>query len=336
MPSSIARARRPAPFARPTAEGGTLTKRALAIVATALSLTLAAGLGSMAAATTTAGSHHLTSRQFFHRYGYMPLRGVARLDAAKAYAKQWVAAHPGTGQQVQITNAAAPANPVIGSSWQGVSESDLAPLDPNGAIGPNSYVEIVNSKMGIYNRNGSTIATGNLSAFGSGSLSDPTVLWDVDTQRFYFNVWDTNSAQMVWGFSKSSSPNAVSTSAWCSYKTAFGYAASNLPDYPKLGQTKDFLLIGVNFYPSMSSNQSTSSDLLWLAKPQGSGTITTCPAAPASGKVTGLQNSDGTQAFTPEPAIQVDPSSTGYVLGMSDVECTSNPCNNSGNLLTVF
>jgi hypothetical protein len=87
-------------------------------------------------------------------------------------------------------------------------------------------------------------------------------------------------------------------------------------------------------YPSSSSSQSTSSDLLWISKPQGQGAITTCPAAGTSGKVTGLLNNDGTQAFTPVPAIQTDPSGTGYVLGMSDIECPPN-CG-TGTKLTVF
>jgi hypothetical protein len=93
-------------------------------------------------------------------------------------------------------------------------------------------------------------------------------------------------------------------------------------------------MIGVNFYPTSSSQQSTSSDLLWISKPQGQGTVTTCPAAGTSGKVAGLLNSDGSQAFTPVPAIQTDPSSTGFVTGMSDIECP--PVCGTGTKLTVF
>ena len=66
------------------------------------------------------------------------------------------------------------------------------------------------------------------------------------------------------------------------------YPTSSAPDYPKLGQTKDFLLIGVNFYPSFSSTSSTQSDLLWAAKPQGTGIITTCPASPIHGKISNV------------------------------------------------
>jgi hypothetical protein len=95
-----------------------------------------------------------------------------------------------------------------------------------------------------------------------------------------------------------------------------------------------FLMIGVNFYNSVNSTQSEKSQLLWLKKPQGNGTITTCPAAPGSGLFDNLKNADGTQAFTPMPAIQTDPSSTGYVTAASDIECPPN-CG-IGNILTLF
>ena len=67
-----------------------------------------------------------------------------------------------------------------------------------------------------------------------------------------------------------------------------------------------------------------------------SGALTVCPAPSAftSGKFTDLRNQNGTQAFTPVPAIQTDPSSTGYVSAMSDIECPD-ICG-SGSLITVY
>jgi hypothetical protein len=127
---------------------------------------------------------------------------------------------------------------------------------------------------------------------------------------------------MAYGFSKTSSPTSIPGS-FCNYTRSFGYTASEFPDYPKLGQTKGFLLIGVNHYPTSSSLRSDRSDVLWVDKPQGSAAITTCPAASTfvSGKFVNLRNQDGTQAFTPVPAIQDDPSTTGFVTTSSDIEC---------------
>ncbi|MGE5827010.1 MAG: hypothetical protein ACM30G_01415 [Micromonosporaceae bacterium] len=249
-----------------------------------------------------------------------------------------VAASLVVGAQPASASAAKPSpsllTPVIGTSWQGTSQNNLTPPDGNGAIGPNSYVETVNTRLAIYSRTGTQLANADFSALtGNTSGSDPMALWDPDTQRFYYNIWNTSNARMDWGFSKDSNPTSIPGS-FCNYETAFGYAATSFPDYPKLGQTKDFLLIGVNFYPMISSTQSTSSDLLWISKPQGQAPITTCPAAGTSGKIAGLLNNDGSQAFTPLPAIQTDPSSTGYVLGMSDIECP--PVCGTGTKITVF
>jgi hypothetical protein len=279
------------------------------------------------------GTGSFNAKAYKRTHGYLPLRGVATLEAAKAHAAAIVAAqHPLAGSAPAATGR----TPTIGASWGGVNTSSVSPPDANGAIGPNGYVETVNLKVGIYSRTGVRITQANMSALtGHSGDSDPMVIWDPDTQRFYYNVLNVNNATMDWGFSKDSNPTAIPGS-FCRYTTSFGYASTNIPDYPKLGQTKDFLMIGVNFYQSLSSQQSTSSDLLWIGKPQGQGVITTCPAAGtfASGKIAGLLNSDGSQAFTPTPAIQTDPSSTGYVLGMSDIECP--PTCGTGTVLTVF
>jgi hypothetical protein len=296
--------------------------------------TLVVGLlASVGSAGTAAPNASRAHGGYLARGGYLSARGFSAHLGQSAAAARWVAAHRYTGKD---SEAAGGRFAVVGSSWQGIAQSNLTPPDPNGAIGPNSYVEIVNQKMAIYSRAGTLISSGNLTNFGTGSLSDPMVLWDPHTQRFYFNVWDTNSASMVIGFSKSSNPATVTTTDWCSYKDTFGYPSTSFPDYPKLGQTKDFLLIGVNFYPTSSSLTSTQSDLLWAAKPQGTGTITTCPASPTHGKISNVLNQDGTQAFTLVPAIQTDPSSTGYMVATADIECSSNPCGNTGNFLTLF
>jgi hypothetical protein len=160
------------------------------------------------------------------------------------------------------------------------------------------------------------------------------VLWDPNTQRFYYNVWDISTATMAWGFSKTSNP--LSPAGFCNYTSSFGYTSADVPDYPKLGQSKGFLLIGVNHYAGFSAPSSDRSDLLWINKPQGSAAITTCPAASTfhSGRFSNLRNQDGSQAFTPVPAIEDDAVDNGYVVASNDIECP--PKCGSGNLITVY
>src|SRR5207249_1543076 len=43
-----------------------------------------------------------------------------------------------------VITAASATGPTIGATWNGQSEADLAPPDPTGAIGPNSYIQLIN------------------------------------------------------------------------------------------------------------------------------------------------------------------------------------------------
>jgi len=271
-------------------------------------------------------------RVYLSQHGYLPLRGVKTLERAKAHAAEMAAAlQPGAASPT------AAQAPTLGTSWQGTNDTGFTPPDANGAIGPRSFLEIVNSRLAIYTRSGGLTASSSLSALtgDQNQLSDPTILWDPDTQRFYYNVWDIQTATMRWGFSRTNNPTSI-PGDFCNYDASFGYVPANAPDYPKLGQSKAFLMIGVNFYPTFSSQLSTESDLLWISKPQGSGAVATCPAVSKfkTGKFTDLRNENGSQAFTPEPAVQTDPSKVGLVLASSDIECPG-ICG-SGMLISVY
>ena len=133
--------------------------------------------------------------------------------------------HAGPARQAPATHGSVskPFAPTIGASWQGVSDASLSPPDTNGAIGPNSYVEIINLQIAIYNRTGGLIQTKNLQTLtghNQFSLGDPFVLWDADTQRFYYNVWDISQSTMAWGFSKTNNPMVIPTD-FCNYTSSF-------------------------------------------------------------------------------------------------------------------
>jgi hypothetical protein len=303
-----------------------------AVMALALAVTAPAGADSQ----ESPESKNYNARTWKAEHGYLPLNGVDNQMEAKRRANEWAQQHQSNDPTPPWARPALPALPVKGVSWKGISQQNVSPPDPNGAIGPNSYLETVNQKMALYTRTGTLIHQATFAAItGHSSDADPMALWDPHTQRFYYNVWNTANATMDFGFSKSVNPQTVTT-GFCHYTAGFGYPSSSFPDYPKLGQTRDFLLIGVNFYPTPTSQEATSADLLWISKPQGTGTVTTCPPIGnfTGGKFTGLTNENGTETFTPTPAIQTDPSSTGYVVSGSDIECP--PICGTGALITVF
>src|SRR5205823_14829147 len=127
---------------------------------------------------------------------------------------------------------------------------------------------------GIYDRAGTLLAEDSLDGLTGHplfDLTDPQIIWDPATQHFYYVVLDFADNTLAWGFSKNDSPSS-NRGEWCRYTADFGYGSS-IPDYPKLGDTADFLLVGVNVFKA----NYVQSDVDWIAKPPP-GPVTTCPA----------------------------------------------------------
>ena len=247
-------------------------------------------------------------------------------DQAQYLSQQAAAA----GASPSGADATAPATGLTAraaTKWGGLNQAHLAPSDSTGAAGPARYIELVNAKYGIYNRTvspPSTLATGTLQTFtgdcASCIVGDPQVIWDPGTNRFYYAALDftaevggaSSSNYLLLGFSKSSTPSTGSTSDWCNYtlgnsaSTGFGL---NLPDYPKLGDSADFWMVGWNLFDS--GGNFSAAQVEAISKPTGTGTITTCPDG-ATGFTTG--STSLASAFTPLPAQQTDTSSTGYLI----------------------
>jgi hypothetical protein len=176
---------------------------------------------------------------------------------------------------------------------------------------------MINLQIGIFNRSLGRITSATLGALtgqSNNNLSDPQVLWDPGTNRFYYVVLNVATDNMQWGFSKSAGPTAIPGS-FCNYTANFGFGTS-LPDYPKLGDTRHSLMIGVNVFNSLGSF--TGSQVAWITKPSGTGTISTCPGASSflTGKSAVLNSAKGGQSFTPNPGVQADPSTTGWIVGI--------------------
>ena len=108
-------------------------------------------------------------------------------------------------------------------------------------------MELVNDRFGIYDRTGAAVSTGttaSLTGDSSGSLTDPQIIWDPATSRFYYVIVSLNTTNLVdVGFSKTDTPSSAAD--WCKYQADYGFG-SDLPDFPKLGDLTTHLLIGVD------------------------------------------------------------------------------------------
>ncbi len=225
-------------------------------------------------------------------------------------------------------------------SWQGINNTTLTPSDSTGAIGTTEYIEFINTNIAVYGRNGSLLSQNTMTGFSgrpsSDFVSDPQMIYDPNQGRFFYAFLDANSLATNWrlafGFSKGSAPT-TNSSDWCSYASTFGrtYGSNGLPDYPKLGDTADFILIGVNRF-NAAGTLYLGSDVAWVAKP-APGIITTCPSLSTlkMGVAKALRNADGTLLSTPVPAHEIDSSHTGWVVGQQDLSTVP-----SSNYITVY
>ena len=227
-------------------------------------------------------------------------------ENAEARAKEPTPATPSPGPSS--------SGPVNIRSWQGVNDLNSAPSDSTGAIGTTRYIELVNRTFAIYDRTNNTpISTGSLASLvgGVGNVFDPQVVWDPGTSRFYAVADDrvngTSDNRLAVAFSKTASPNSAAD--WCKYFIGYG---ALFPDYPKLGDTADFVMVGVNVFNG-STGTFVRTDLAWLTKPASG---STCPSGTSfgAGIVQNLHNAGGSVAWTPVPANQTDTSAVGHVL----------------------
>jgi hypothetical protein len=245
--------------------------------------------------------------------GVVPLR----VPNPAVYAAQKAAANAAEGRPSSSAPATTGLAPAFLRNWAGQRDTTAAPSDSTGAIGTTRYIELVNARAAVYSRTSNTpTASGSLlqltgcaTAGCTDNVFDPQIIWDPGTNRFFYAADDiVSSTQNLLdiGFSTTATPT-LSASSWCRYSMNFG---STFPDYPKLGDTRDFQLIGVNEF---SGSSFTGSHIAWLTKPP---TGPACPA-PSTFKagVSGtLKNANGTAAFTPVPANQTDTSSTGWAV----------------------
>src|SRR5215208_8065398 len=223
--------------------------------------------------------------------------------------------------------AAQGADPETFRSWEGIrNRKGGTPSDSTGAIGPTRYIELINVRYAIYDRTSNRpIGTGTLNELAGEPpppppgekgvvLFDPQIMWDPTTRRFYYVADDVYSAidnRLAFGFSKSASPSSAAD--FCKYVIKFG---PRLPDYPKLGDTEDLLLIGANTFLSSCLGAHLGSDLVSITKPSaGSG----CPGLSefTVDIERKLRDAAGRRASTPVPANQIDPAQGGYVVATS-------------------
>jgi uncharacterized membrane protein len=161
---------------------------------------------------------------------------------------------PGTG-------SAAPTAPTstsfdaIGNGVAGFTVGS-APPDPNGAVGPNHYVETVNTSFAVYSKTGSllygprainTIWSGFGGLCQTDNDGDPSVLYDQLANRWLiaqFAITGASAGSYLLCVAVSTGPDPAGSY----YRYAFTY--TNFPDYPKFAVWPDGYYVTTNQFDS--------------------------------------------------------------------------------------
>jgi len=251
--------------------------------------------------TRPKGQARVVPREW-RKQGYLVPR-PARYERAKRHAQEGA---PASGAEESPKRLLSTSR-----RWVGIRDPWSTPPDTTDAVGPTRYVELVNTKFAIYNRHDDApISAASLrylmNARRSDFITDPQVIWDPSTRRFYYAALDFTGPRhhyIALGFSRGASPNRARD--WCKYAGDYG---RYVPDFPKLGDTKDFVLIGLNTF---LGQRYVGSDVVWSSKPRAG---SRCPRSLRGGTKIDLKNANGSPAFTPVPANQIDDSRKGWVL----------------------
>jgi hypothetical protein len=183
---------------------------------------------------------------------------------------------PSTPDTALQTSTATTSAPTSGSSWLGLDHTNWGagwPPDPNGDVGPNNYVQTVNTSIGIWDKSGTRLAAMTFdslfSAAGTGTpcdtanQGDPVALYDPFGNRwivsdFAWSNFSTGPFYQCMAVSKTGDPM---NGGWYFYawKTAAG---ATLPDYPKLGVWPDGIYMSANDFASTGS-QSFQNAQVW-------------------------------------------------------------------------
>ncbi len=182
-------------------------------------------------------------------------------------------------------------------------------------------------------------------SLGTAGVTDPQVIWDPATERFYLVITDlnvppfgtSNGVDFWYGFSKTDSPSAAID--WCVYPISVGYdvasSSTKFGDQPHLGDSSAFVFWGVNVVDEQHGGFFRP-DVDWVQKPPA-GDVTTCPATDSLND--GVQSdivssTPGTTAvYTPVGVNQTDTDPTGYLVSL--VVPTSGSAADQLGLITV-
>jgi hypothetical protein len=159
------------------------------------------------------------------------------------------------------------SQPAKGKDFPGFGDTTWFPPDGGIAAGPIQLVEVVNSSINVYDKNGNLLSSQTLNNFfsglgtpGSDFLYDPSVYYDQESGRFWvLGTSDNNSPNRSHHLVGVSASSDV-TQGWFIYymDATFDGSSStnNWCDYPHMGMDADAIYVSCNQFSFPTTNAS--------------------------------------------------------------------------------
>ncbi|MCI4319700.1 MAG: hypothetical protein L3K23_06185 [Thermoplasmata archaeon] len=138
----------------------------------------------------------------------------------------------------------------VGKAFPGISYTNsscsCAPPDVQDAVGATEVMEMVNLEGKVWTKAGAVVSSFTLSSFfltGSDFISDPKVLYDNLSGRWFASILDVTNGTIHVAVSKNGSASGL----WFVYFVG-GSPAGDFPDQPILGVSSGLVVLGGNQY----------------------------------------------------------------------------------------
>jgi hypothetical protein len=250
---------------------------------------------------------------------------------------------PGVHDPV-VQNAAAAANmPALGVSFEGMNIDQgcggCLPPDTDGAVGPNHYVQMVNTDLAVYNKTTGALISGptpikNLWSSGECAVNndgDPIVVYDQLADRWLISQFVASAAPSY------AQCIAISTGPDPSgsyYAYEFDQSTTVFHDYPKIGVWPDGYYMTSNEFPSGQETNSGAGEFVFerpkmlLGQPARFIWFDSSNLAIGAAYIPGGQNPTNLDGKVPPPA-----GAPNYIVEVDALPSTPDPTNTSAVLV---
>jgi len=209
--------------------------------------------------------------------------------------------------------AAGPAAPVATVTATMVGLTDVAgggydPPDPQVAAGPGFVVEMVNLAERVWRTDAGapqlaqTIPLSVLYGTGADGLTDPRILWDASSGRWFASISDEDQSSVMLAVSDTADP----TGAW----SVYSFPAGGCADQPRLGVADGVVVLAADVFQRCEGFAAVLGNEVWVVSKEqavaGAATVSSTSFGPA------------TTYSSLQPVQSLSPTATEYLVGVDN------------------